>query len=77
MPDRLELVVQLIHQRLAGGDVQLDDVGVGHVVQVPGSARRLLPWAAMITRWLDCTAGAIGQRRRRHVVGAAPELDLV
>src|SRR5207237_786668 len=32
--DRLEVIVQFIDQRLAGGNVEFDDVGVGYVIEV-------------------------------------------
>ncbi len=39
VPDRLQVVVEFVHQRLAGGDVEFDDVGVGDVVEILGARR--------------------------------------
>src|SRR5207247_4398806 len=33
-PDRFQVLVQLVDQRLSGGNVELYDVGIGHVLQV-------------------------------------------
>ncbi len=48
--DRLQVVVELIHQRHPGRDVELEDVASQTLSRYFTSARRLLPCAAMTTR---------------------------
>ena len=43
------LLIQFVHQRNTGGDVQLGDVGIGNASRCLTKARRELPWAAMST----------------------------
>jgi len=57
--DRFEVGVEFIHQRDAGWDVQLDDLTLRILSRYLTRARRLLPWAAMITFWPDFTMGAM------------------
>ena len=50
MLQNLEVIIELIDQRGAGGDVDADDFLIAQVSKYLTRARRELPWAAMITR---------------------------